>query len=116
MTGGSSHIVDAYGCNPDRLRTATAVTGVLDAVVDQLALTVVGQPQCHTFPHPGGITALYLLAESHLAVHTFPESNFASVDLYCCRPHAAVDWQPLLERFLGASHVELRSFVRGANA
>lgn len=116
MTGGSSHIVDAYGCDPDRLRTTTTVTGVLDEVVRELRLVVVGTPQSHTFPNPGGITALYLLAESHLAIHTFPESNFASLDLYCCRPHAPVNWQLLLARYLGASQVELRRFVRGVRA
>lgn len=116
MIGGSSHILDAYGCDPDRLRAMAAATGMLDEVVRELGLVVVGRPQCHTFPPPGGVTALYLLAESHLAIHTFPEANFASVDLYCCRPHAALDWRELLARYLGASQVELRSFARGAGA
>lgn len=39
----------------------------------------------HHFPNPiGAVTALYLLAESHLAFHTFPENNYISMDCYTC--------------------------------
>ena len=34
---------------------------------------------------PEGYTILYLLSESHLSVHTFPERNFMSFDIYTCR-------------------------------
>lgn len=42
----------------------------------------------HTFPAsgqgPGGITATVLLAESHLCVHTWPEKNAVTLDVYVC--------------------------------
>jgi len=34
---------------------------------------------------PEGYTILYLLSESHISVHTFPERNFLSFDIYTCR-------------------------------
>ena len=33
---------------------------------------------------PQGVTGTVLLAESHLAIHTWPESRFASVDVFVC--------------------------------
>ena len=33
---------------------------------------------------PCGVTGTVLLAESHLAIHTWPESRFASVDVFVC--------------------------------
>ncbi len=33
---------------------------------------------------PGGITGVVLLAESHLAVHTWPELEAATLDVYVC--------------------------------
>ena len=30
-----------------------------------------------------------LLSESHLSGHTFPETGFAAINLYCCRPREA---------------------------
>ena len=58
-------------------------------------------PLGHTFHQfsPQGVTGLVLLAESHLAVHTWPETGFATVDVYVCnvstdngnRAHALYD-------------------------
>ena len=33
---------------------------------------------------PEGYTAVLMLEESHLAIHTWPENNYASIDLYSC--------------------------------
>src|SRR5947207_14434355 len=45
-------------------------------------LTAVGD-QFHQFD-PQGVTGTVLLAESHLAIHTWPENGFASVDVFVC--------------------------------
>ena len=45
-------------------------------------LSVVGD-SFHQFD-PQGVTGTILLAESHLAIHTWPESGFASVDVFVC--------------------------------
>ena len=38
----------------------------------------------HRFPPPGGVTGVVLLAESHLAVHTWPELGAVTLDVYVC--------------------------------
>jgi S-adenosylmethionine decarboxylase len=40
----------------------------------------------HTFT-PQGCTILYLLSESHLSIHTFPEKKYLAFDLYTCRQY-----------------------------
>jgi S-adenosylmethionine decarboxylase len=40
----------------------------------------------HSFT-PIGCTFLFLLSESHLSVHTFPEKNYIAFDLYTCREY-----------------------------
>jgi S-adenosylmethionine decarboxylase len=45
-------------------------------------LTVVGD-YFHQFPG-GGVTGTVVLAESHLAVHTWPESNYVTLDVFVC--------------------------------
>lgn len=40
----------------------------------------------HVF-QPEGYTFLFLLSESHLSVHTFPEKKYLSFDLYTCREY-----------------------------
>ena len=63
---------------------------------------------------PGGITALCLLTESHLSLHTYPEKGVATINLYCCRPRPAWDWERRLRELLGARQVSVRLAVRGA--
>lgn len=42
----------------------------------------------HRFPAPGGVTGVVLLAESHLAVHTWPERATVTLDVYVCNLRA----------------------------
>ena len=37
--------------------------------------------------HPQGLTILYLLSESHISIHTFPEKKYIAFDLYTCREY-----------------------------
>lgn len=34
---------------------------------------------------PEGFSIIYLLSESHMSIHTFPEKKYAAIDLYTCR-------------------------------
>jgi S-adenosylmethionine/arginine decarboxylase-like enzyme len=37
---------------------------------------------------PHGFSILYLLSESHMSIHTFPEKNYIAFDLYTCRTYS----------------------------
>lgn len=89
------------------------MAGLFESLIVELRLKVLGTPQWHRFPEPGGVTGLVMLAESHLAVHTFPEHGFAALNLYCCRPREAADFEALARKHLGAQRVTLRSVPRG---
>ena len=45
-------------------------------------MTIVGD-SFHQF-EPQGVTGTVLLAESHLAIHTWPEHGFVTIDVYVC--------------------------------
>ena len=47
--------------------------------------TILGEID-HEF-HPYGCSFCFLLSESHLSIHTFPERNYMSFDLYTCRQY-----------------------------
>src|SRR5581483_11234177 len=82
---GIEWLVEATGCLPERLRDGTVLRSLLERLLRELELQVVGAGHWHQFPGPGGVTALYLLTESHLACHTYPEYGVATFNLYCCR-------------------------------
>lgn len=112
MHGGIEWLVDSHGCAPARLRERAAVIGVLDQIVAEMRLHVVSTA-VHVFPGEGGITAMYLLAESHLTIHTFPETGTATLNAYCCKPREAPRWQALLGEAFGAREVRVTEVVRG---
>ena len=109
---GRECFIDAYGCDPERLRSQETLARVFDRVVADLGLQPLGH-LWHRFPEPGGITGLLLLSESHLTVHTFPECRVATFNLYCCRPKADWPWNERLREALGATDVRERSQPRG---
>ena len=89
------------------------------AAVSTSGLQAVGE-LFHTFsPAGSGVTGVVLLAESHLAVHTWPELNAATVDVYVCNfgqdnssnAHALLR---LLEVPFGAGQAERHQLKRGA--
>ncbi len=116
MHVGTEWLVDAEGCRPDLLRDAAAVRRVCEAVLHDLGLRVVGDGRWHQFPPPGGVTGLFLLTESHLACHTYPEHGVATFNLYCCRPCPGWPWENRLAELLGARRVAVRTAARGAAA
>jgi len=119
LQAGTEWLVDAAGCDPGRLSDLGCLQDICAEMVDALRLRVIGAAHWHQFPslgaddEPGGVTGLYLLAESHLTCHTFPEQGRAAFNLYCCRQRPAWDWEEFLGRRLGATHVISRCVPRG---
>src|SRR5262245_6384850 len=105
-------IIDAAGCDPAKLRDAAALRALAEQVVRELDLRIVGE--CwHQFPGPAGVTFLYLLRESHLCAHTYPESGLCTLNLFCCRPRPPWPWAERLREALGARDVKVREIRRG---
>ena len=105
--------MDAYGCDAWKLTRQQILASVCDAVISELQLSVVGQPHWHQFPDPGGVTGLYLLSESHLACHTYPEHRFLTLNLYCCRDRSDWNWEQQLKNRVDCERVIVRKFARG---
>src|SRR5512136_508378 len=80
---------DLYGCGCERalLVDAQALAELTRKAVADAQLTVVDE-KFFTFPdwngQPGGVTGALLLAESHLALHTWPERAGVTLDVYVC--------------------------------
>jgi S-adenosylmethionine decarboxylase proenzyme len=73
-----------FGCPVDapEMIQSDALRSLCLAATQDAGLTAVGD-KFHQFA-PQGVTGVVLLAESHLAVHTWPETGFVSVDVYVC--------------------------------
>jgi len=81
-------IVELYACRcrPRLLDDANALRELCLGVCKRPGLTPVGQVfhQFGSAAAPAGATGVVVLAESHLAVHTWPEARAVTLDLYVC--------------------------------
>lgn len=68
---------------PDVLRDAESMLKLMDVIVETVGLTVINKNH-HLF-NTGDITALYMLTESHMSIHTFSERNHLCFDLFTCK-------------------------------
>ena len=114
MQLGRHLLMDFYGCDGSRLDDSVYIENQLReaamaAGAHILAATV------HRFS-PQGVTGILSLRESHLAIHTWPERQFAAADLFSC---GSIDPWPAyiaLEKALGATRATAREEARGIEA
>ena len=112
MTLGTEWLIDASGCDKEALADLDRLRAVFQRVIRDLDLNVLGEIAWHQFDHPGGVSGLALLSESHLSCHTYPEFRAATFNLYCCRERTSWSWETILKEMLGATEVNVRVFER----
>ena len=110
---------DLRGCAPARppMHEPEALRALCLAAVAGAGLQAVGE-LFHRFPAPGGVTGVVLLAESHLAVHTWPELGAVTLDVYVCNLQGdnsarAESLLAALEAAFGAASAERHRLQRG---
>jgi len=109
---GCEWIIEAHNCDAAKLASLPALQALFDRLIDGLALHPVAETQWHQFPHTGGITGLSLLAESHIACHTFPEYGTLCLNIFCCRPRPEWHFEADLIQHFKATSVERRRLER----
>jgi S-adenosylmethionine decarboxylase len=111
MTSLGRHLLCEYhGCDREILDTPDRIRTVLLAAVNRSGATPI-----HDFVHsftPHGVTGIVVIAESHFAIHTWPEYGFAAVDLFTCGdtvdPYAAFEMLGSSLKAARHSMVEMR--------
>jgi S-adenosylmethionine decarboxylase len=111
---GSHCILELYGCPPAALDDKDAILDSLRQAARRAHSTLIHEV-AHRF-EPQGVTALALLAESHISLHTWPELGYAACDVFTCGEHATPEDACLhLAEALGAERYELQRLPRGAS-
>lgn len=87
---GEHVTIDGYGGDFDKLNNRKLVFDVVDELPDLLKMKKLSTPTVLFAPEndekdPGGWSGFVVIAESHIALHTFPARGFVSADIYTCR-------------------------------
>jgi len=80
---GKHMIVDLYGVSADLLKNDYQLSVILEEAAKVSGATVLHN-HFHHFGEGFGCTGVIVLAESHISIHTWPEKNYASIDVYMC--------------------------------
>jgi len=79
---GKHLLIELYNCDKHNITDAKTVEEIMVGAAKATEATIVST-SFHTF-NPFGVSGVVVIAESHLAIHTWPEYNFASIDVYTC--------------------------------
>lgn len=104
-------LVDLHGAC--RLDDPAHVGAVLVQAAQEAGCTVLHR-HFHHFGEDTGVTGVVLLAESHISIHTWPETGYAAVDVFMCGqcdPHKAL---PALRAGFAVSQMDVREVLRGS--
>lgn len=82
-------MIDGYHADSAKLDDLELIRGILDRLPAEMEMTKILPP--HVFRYDGlkledaGVTGVVIIAESHIAIHTFPHKRFLSVDVFSCK-------------------------------
>jgi len=84
----------------------------------ELSLTSHGmnvlQKNAHFFDgHIGALTSFYLLSESHLSLHTWPENNYIALDLFTCGNVKTLQIVEEIIDYLKPKSYKIKKIIRG---
>lgn len=88
---GTHLMLDTFGCDKKALADTELIKKFLNELPEALGMRKMIEPYTVTYAgggtwDKGGITAVMLIAESHITIHTFPHDGFFTADVYSCVP------------------------------
>jgi S-adenosylmethionine decarboxylase len=118
MTGFGPHLMlDGYGCAKKKLRDLNLVYKILEELPNRIGMTKIMPPYVFKYsglkPEDWGVSGFVLIAESHISIHTFPEKNFVSVDIFSCKAFDSEQAETYLKKAFAMEKVECTVVDRG---
>lgn len=110
---GKHLLLELKDCNRELLSDLGFLRDALLSAAREAGAIIIGE-SFHPFDPYGGVSGMVIIAESHLAIHTWPEFGYAAVDIFTCgnslRPEGAVE---LLVNGLQARNPSVLELERG---
>lgn len=107
---GTHLLIDLRGAS--RLDDAAHIERALREAAAACGATLL-DVRLHSFGENAGVTGVALLAESHISIHTWPETGFAALDVFMCgdcNPHEAVH---VFKEYFQPGELKLSEIRRG---
>lgn len=79
---GRQILVEYYDCKESNINDIAYIEDSLIRATKASRATIISH-NFHKFS-PYGVSGVVVIAESHVAIHTWPEYNYAAVDIFTC--------------------------------
>lgn len=116
---GPHLMLDGYGCEKSKLTDIEEVYNLLDKLPNIINMTKIMPPYVFQYkgvkPEDWGLSGFVLIAESHISIHTFPEKNYLSFDIFSCKPFEHDKAIAYLISKFGIKKKEINVIDRGIN-
>ena len=108
---GKHIIIELNGCPADLLSDPILIEKVMNETAKVMGATIV-ESRFHHFS-PLGVSGVVVIMESHLTIHTWPEHEYAAVDIFTCGDINMDIRVAFLKEKLGAEKMEFQLLKRG---
>ncbi len=111
MTYAGMHLlVDLWGAS--NLNDPAHIDAALREAAEAAGATIL-HGHFHHFSPNGGVSGVLVLAESHISIHTWPERDFAAIDIFMCGACDPRRSLPVLQRAFTPERIALDQQHRG---
>jgi S-adenosylmethionine decarboxylase len=116
---GPHLVLEGYDCKrKDKLADESSLISLLEAYPAKLDMTIIMPPKVLNYdggeiPEDSGTSGFVIIAESHIAIHTFPEKGFFTLDIFSCKPFNTEAAVKFICEYYEPGHYDLNIFERG---
>lgn len=111
MNLGTHYLAEFFNCDRQKINDIAHIERIMIEATERSGARMI-KPFFHQF-NPHGISGVIVIAESHFAIHTWPEHGYAAVDLFSC---ADFDYKSALKHIrvsIGAEYYSVELIRRG---
>lgn len=108
---GKHILLEFMGCSSQLLNSKDALEPILNEAAKVMGASIV-ESRFHNFS-PIGVSGVVIIMESHLTIHTWPEYDYAAIDIFTCGKINFDEGVELLKKKLKPQSVTERFIERG---
>ena len=109
--------IDGYGGDRELLSSETLVRSLLDRYPGEINMIKITEPFVYRYegikPEDWGVSGFVIIAESHIAIHTFPDHGYVWVDVFSCKGFEDDVATDLIVEAFGLEKIKVNILERG---
>jgi S-adenosylmethionine decarboxylase proenzyme len=107
---GLALLIDGHYDNVTDTENIDFLKQIIYDIAEKMETIVISEVQHQFTPH--GITVLAIIADSHIAIHTWPEHQYITIDIFSCKCFIPESITLYLEETLQLKNIQCHEIER----